>query len=716
MATTGFGQGLLAGLQGAAGYNRGVQQSQSNALLQEKQLREFEQEDNAAFVGQLSNMGLLNLEASNKEGILNTDVDTLFSNNKEVALRLANSIPALNQAELENGQKVGTKVVDYIRNDDGSTSFILEREDNGKRVPLTQGRTELGDDVVAKFSSEDLQRVVNTQMVDALEKGGFGSKFGFMQTTAALHPHELQAEIQRKAALDAANSSQPGAQEMASQMSFLVTQTDDVETLERYATDLGLDVDAIRAKAAADAQANADAAGSTTSPDGTTPDATTPDATTTQTTGPNDLSWLDDASGKDRRLATKLDKERERLRNSISNKLTPKVREEREARLEEIERELGVLQESTAANPVGRLSIDEQRDLTRARANKKNAERELQEFRDQGFREDSAQIKLREERLAKANSSIEQLEGKMRPEPEKQPEPVLPPLSPDQLRTSILEVTNNPEFVTRTRQVLQNAGVTSLSQLRDAVEQNRVPTKEANDAIIAAAVFAANQPGANADAATMVERFRNQVLRSSQTYTLDAAIDDDQKERQMQQTEFSNNTARMNALRQARELTRKFKKDATDGQGPVNTLYGDIVENVHADELEFGDRANENTRKFAANVRKLYAFSTTDNAAGAKAREVMPDVLARVVLELGEEKTSSGLWGFFRDVIGGEAEAQLGNLSGRMVRNAKGEIGIRDPNGRTVVYEGVPTSGEIAEVLGSDVARGLIATLPLSQF
>ena len=106
---TGFGQGLLAGLQGAAQYNRGVQQSQNNALVQEEQLRKFEQEDNAALVSQLSNKGLLNLEASNKDQILNTDVETLFRDNKEVALQLANRLKVLNQAEKEDGGKVGTK-------------------------------------------------------------------------------------------------------------------------------------------------------------------------------------------------------------------------------------------------------------------------------------------------------------------------------------------------------------------------------------------------------------------------------------------------------------------------------------------------------------------------------------------------------------------------------------------------------------------------------
>ena len=708
MATTGFGQGLLAGLQGAAGYNQGIQKSQTNALLQEKQLREFETQDNAALVSQLSNKGLLNLEASNKDQILNTDIETLFRDNKEVALQLANRMQVLNQAEKEDGGKVGTKAVDYIINEeDGSYSFIMEREDNGKRVPLTQGRTELGDDIVAKFSAEDLSRVVNTQMVDVLEKGGFGSKFGFMATTAALHPHQLQAEIQRKAAEDAAVSTQPGAQEMASQMSFLVTQTDDISTLEKYATDLGLDVDAIRAKADADAKANADAAGNTTSPDGTQPD-----ATTTQTTGPNDLSWLDDASGPDKRAARRLIDKIENLPSLISNKISPALKAKREAELEEAKSQLDALKEATAADPIGRLSAADQRALANARSQKKNQTTELERFKADGFGPDAKQIKLRVKRIAEADATIQKLEGKMRPEPAPQPDPVIPPLSADQLRTSIMEATNNPESVTRTRQVLQNAGVTSLSQLRDAVQQNRVPTKEANDAIIAAAVFAANQPGATESAATMVERFRNEVLRSSQNRTLDAAIDDDQKERQMQQTEFSNQTARMNARRQGRELKRKLGQDLTTGQKPVNDLYGTIVNDVHSDDLDFGDRSNETTRKFVADVRKLYAFSTTNDGAGAKAREVMPDVLARVVLELGEEKTSSGLWGFVRDVVAGDAEAQLGNLSGRMVRNSKGEIGIRDPNGRTVVYEGVPTSGEIAEVLGPEVARALIATLP----
>ena len=212
------------------------------------------------------------------------------------------------------------------------------------------------------------------------------------------------------------------------------------------------------------------------------------------------------------------------------------------------------------------------------------------------------------------------------------------------------------------------------------------------------------------------DRFRNQVLRNDTDMTLDKAIDNDRADRQVDQQEFANQTSRMNARRQGRELARNLRKDATEGQQPVIELYGKISQDVLDDDLDFGDRSNEKTAAFVGNVRQLLATSTKPDASGAMARQLMPDVIARVVLELGEEKTSSGLWGFVRDVWAGEAEAQLGDLSGRLVRNAKGEIGIRDPNGRAPVYEGVPTSGEIAEVLGPDVARALIATLPLSQY
>ena len=508
--------------------------------MQEEQLRKFEQEDNAALVSQLSNKGLLNLEASNKDQILNTDVETLFRDNKEVALQLANRLKVLNQAEKEDGGKVGTKAVDYLINEDGTYSFIMERQDNGKRVPLTQGRTELGDDVVAKFSAEDLSRVVNTQMVDVLEKGGFGSKFGFMATTAALHPHQLQAEIQRKAAEDAAASTQPGAQEMASQMSFLVTQTDDVDTLEKYATDLGLDVDAIRAKADADAKANADAAGNTTSPDGTQPD-----ATTTQTT--TDLTAVASANKSLQGLRKLMEPKSKRGIGRENAELIDTAKKDLDNALEALP-EIQKLREQQNALPNNRKGQTEKAQI-------------------------SAQIRKEKERLIEL-SQEDNLEAK------KEPAPIIPPLSAEQLRTSIMEVTNNPEFVTRTRQVLQNAGVTSLSQLRDAVEQNRVPTKEANDAIIAAAVFAANQPGATADAATMVQRFRNEVLRSSQTYDLEEAIDDDRADL----TLAANIDAAQTTKARLRMDTQKWLRTLRQA--------GDIPENILNDQDAIFDEFN----------------------------------------------------------------------------------------------------------------------------
>lgn len=691
MATTGFGQGLLAGLQGAAGYNRGVQQSQSNALLQEKQRREFETQDNAALVSQLSNKGLLNLEASNKDQILNTDIETLFRDNKEVALQLANRMSVLNQAEKEDGGKVGTKAVDYLINEDGSYSFIMEREDNGKRVPLTQGRTELGDDVVAKFSAEDLSRVVNTQMVDVLEKGGFGSKFGFMATTAALHPHQLQAEIQRKAAEDAAASTQPGAQEMASQMSFLVTQTDDVPTLEKYATELGLDVNAIRDKAAADAKTNADASGTTTQPDDTT----------TQTTGPNDLSWLDDASGKDKLAARQLDNKRTRLKNSISNKLSPKVREKKEADLEEVERKLGVLQEATAAYPIGRLNNAERKELRDAEFSKKLAERELAKYREDGLREDSAQITLRENRLAEANSTIEKIEGKMRPEPAPQPNPVIPPLSADQLRTSIMEVTNNPELVTQTRRVLQNAGVTSLSGLREAVQQNRVPPKEANDAIIAAAVFAANQPGAKEDAATMVQRFTNLVLRSSQTYDLEDAIDDDISERTLEANISAAQTTKARLSLDRRKFIRELQKDG-DIQQPVL----DDLENIFTafDKAKEKGETVDESRDIQATFRVLGSRlkGTPGSPNYESAKKLWPNATAEYIRQAAIDEGSPTIPDWFKDFLRGDAPLSIGDLSRNLVRRADGVIGIMDPDGAGQIYESPITIGRLRQLMSVD--------------
>ena len=710
---------FAAGFSGAQTF--AANQARTDQMRQNQQVTQLklDAESNRTLSDQMNNKGYFNFEASNPDQILNVNTLKLLENDKELALEVFNKIPALNTATLENGVKVGVRAVDYFKNDDGSVSFIMQREDNGKRVPLTQGRTERGDDVIAKFSPEDLDRATGTAMVDVLSNGGFASQFGFMKTQAALYPHELRADAERQANELAANSAEPGAQAMASQLSFLLrtTPTDDIETLEQIAIDFGVDLEAAKKNAAAKAQANQTAGDADTTPDA---GGTQPDATTTQTTGPNDLSWLGDASNKDKRLAESLDKERTRIRNSISNKLTPKVREEREARLEEIERELGVLEESTAANPIGRLSRDEQRDLTRARANKKNAERELQEFRDKGLREDSSQIRLREERLAKANGMIETLEAKMKPKAEEEKEetpPALPKLTREQLIPLIQEAAQNPEYVARTRQVLQNAGVTNLTQLREAVKQNRVPTKEANDAIIVAAVFAAGQQGANADAATFVERFRNQVLRSSQTRTLDTAIDDDRAERTLE----ANIDAAQTTKARLRLDLQKFKRQLRlDGDIPNDVLDDqdkifDEFNTILADGTDIADSTNL-AKTFTRLRTRLMGLKGSPNYEGAK--KVLPGLYARYMLEVGRNEGAASIPDWFRDIFRSDSDTGIiGNLAPNLVTNSdRSKIGIRDPDGSDVVYESPVATGRLRQLMGIDIHQEFISQLPIAQF
>lgn len=702
---TNFGQGLLQGLRGATQFNQGQQQARSRAISDEKTMRELESEDNKALAGQMSNMGLLNFQASNKDQILTTDYASLLERSPEVALRLANQIPALNTAELENGSKVGVKAVDYIKNDDGSYSFVMERNDNGKRVPLTQGRSEMGDDVVAKFSAEDLNRAMNEQMVDVLSKGGFSSEFGFMRQAGNLYGHEVKAAAEQAALDEAAKSNQPGAQAMASQLSFLVRNTDDISTLEQIATDMGVDLGAVKQKAADDAAANNASA--------------TPNATSGARTANayEDTSWIDDASPTDRVKSNRLLKDRQRVINSINNKLSDKVREQREARIAQIDAELEVLKEATAADPVGRLTTAERRELNLMRTQRDAAKRNLDAAISNGARADSTIVKKTQASMQEADARIAELQAKMQDKqdsPATSSEPVIPALTKEQLVPLIEEAANNPEKVAQTRQTLARAGVTNLNQLREAVEQNKVPTQAANDAIIAAAVFAAAQPGANADAATFVERFRNQVLRSSQTRTLDAAIDDDREERKLAQTEFSNQTARMNANRLRAAHQRTLRQD------------GDITQEVLDDQkavfdalklVRDGDVDLEESTEVQAAFRRL--GSRLKGQPGSpqyeSAKKVMPGLIAEYIREVGIAEGAPTIPDWFKDIIRGDSPLSIGDLSRQLVRRRDGVIGIMDPNGSGEVYESPVSIGRLQQLMSVDGAV-FTSTLPERQF
>lgn len=716
---------LLGGFNQA--YNQGTRygaqraQIQANQLAQQEQQIKLDAQDNAELAGKLQNRGYLNFDATSEGDLLNMDYGKLLESDKELALELVNKIPAINTANMGDGKTVGVKAVDYRKNDDGSYSFVMQRSDNGARVPLTERRTQDGDDIVAKFSPEDLTKVAGDTMVGVLERGGFASKFGLMRSQGALYKHELREQAERNAAAAAQNAPGENTQDMLSNMTFLLRTTEDEETLERIAQDFGVDLDQARQMAADKAAANTAGAGDTATP-----------VAASGAPAYEDTSWLDDAMGTQRNpKGQQLIRRRQQMIDSINDKMPPAAREKMEANIAEVEAELETLKQETAAEPMGRLSLDDRKELKRARNAAETAQANLDAASERGARADSTTVRVQTGKLEDANAKIAELEAKMRaPRGSGTDEPnapvELPDLTREQLVPLIEEAARNPDNAAKTRAYLQTRGVTSLDQLAEKVRLREIPTEEAYNAIITAATFAAAQPGAKKDAVGFFQDFRNRVMRNEDSRTMQNVIDDAQQDRQMDQDDrrldisaANAQTSRMNALRQAKELRRNVAKDAEEGSDKVLDDYEAVIQAMY--EVPDFDATGDSDEgkaaaKFTAKARKFFGRTNLTGPRAAAAAKLAPDVITRIVLELGRQKGSSGLPGWWRDIWADDAPYTVGNLSSRLARNAKGEIGIRDPAGGAVVFEGVATESQIAKLLGPNAVKELKKTIPETEF
>ena len=658
---------FAAGFSGAQTFAANQARTDSLRQSQQETQLKLDAESNRTLSDQLANKGYFDLNASNSDGILNLSTTKLLENDKELALQLFNRIPTLKTATLDNGVKVGVEAVDYFKSDDGSISFIMQRSDNGKRVPLTQGRTESGDDVIAKFSPEDLDKVAGTAMVDVLSNGGFGSRFAYMQQLENMRKAEVRAETERAANELAANSTEPGAQAMASQLSFLLRTTDDIEALETIATDFGVDLEAVRKTAAAKTQANITAANADTTPD--TGDAQ-PDATPAEITG--DLSAVASARQSLEDLRKDIKAGSQRGIGSENQKLINTAKEDLDSTLEALP-EIQKLREEQNALPNNRRGQTEKAQI-------------------------AAKIRKEKERLIKLSQEDG---GAKDPEGGDATPPALPELTREQLIPLIQEASQNPEYISRTRQVLQNAGVTNLTQLRQAVKQNRVPPKEANDAIVAAAMFAASQPGAKYDAAEYVQRFRNQVLRSSQTYDLEDAIEDDRKERTLDQTIASNQTTKARLSLDRRKFFRTLAQDE-DIQQPVLEDFENIFKAFDTAQ-DKGDTVDE-SRDIQAAFRTL--GSRLKGSPGSpmyeSAKKLWPNATAEYIRQAAIEEGAPTIPDWFKDFLRGDSPLSIGDLSRNLVRRADGVIGIMDPDGAGQIYESPITIGRLRQLMSVD--------------
>ena len=206
--------------------------------------RQLEQENQLAYYQQLFGdveaTGDYRVPRTSQKGATQEyDFLRLYGDRPDLALQVLNADPRFNIGVDEKGNKFTAQVSRVVANDDGSYSALVVRPD-GKEVPLTQNRTAQGDDIVAKFSAEDFNKLGSSALNQIAFRGGANNPATFVRDAAALAHTATQEQVLDKAA-DTSLTEDPAA---ASRFYQLVS-TADSETLKEIATDLGIDVEAI---------------------------------------------------------------------------------------------------------------------------------------------------------------------------------------------------------------------------------------------------------------------------------------------------------------------------------------------------------------------------------------------------------------------------------------------------------------------------------------
>ena len=116
------------------------------------------------------------LQTTNDDG---TKVDSgfqdLFQKNKPQAIMVANATKSIGQFKTESGETAQGKVADFIENEDGTVSLIMQRPDK-KFAPKTWFSSEDDNDYVVKLSKGDFKDFMTTnyRVVDSRVKKNRG--------------------------------------------------------------------------------------------------------------------------------------------------------------------------------------------------------------------------------------------------------------------------------------------------------------------------------------------------------------------------------------------------------------------------------------------------------------------------------------------------------------------------------------------------------------
>ena len=173
-----------------------------------------------------------------EDGTVSYNIASIVENDQALAGQLLQEFPELSGGTDEKGRDVVLQPGRILKNQDGTYSVTVVRPD-GKEAPVTQGRTAQGDDIVQKFSPEQLEKLGNLAISNLQVRTG--QDFGLVADYDRLYGASIAAKAREQLANAPA--------EMRTQFLAVLADPDtDTAELERIAEDMGIDTAPLKAE------------------------------------------------------------------------------------------------------------------------------------------------------------------------------------------------------------------------------------------------------------------------------------------------------------------------------------------------------------------------------------------------------------------------------------------------------------------------------------
>lgn len=231
-------------------YRSQMQRTRANDLALNEAQRQTGRRAEQELMAILEQAGDYRISPTDTSGALfQYDFGRIAEERPDIAKRVLNADPRFNVAIDERGRKIQTEVDSFVKNDDGSYSVLIKRPD-GRRAPITENRTAAGNDVVAKFTAEDFNRIGSNYLGSIVAMGAGENASTFLRDAG-----QLTDAFLRGATLETAASSQLAEDPAALSQFWAVVNRADSAALEQIASEFGVDVAGLKEKAQQQTQA-----------------------------------------------------------------------------------------------------------------------------------------------------------------------------------------------------------------------------------------------------------------------------------------------------------------------------------------------------------------------------------------------------------------------------------------------------------------------------